>query len=448
MATILLAVYGLTLIIIALTSLKFNDTMENYLIAGRSQKKLFVVASMMASTIGGGLTLGSVTKTWNMGFPAFWLIAAGALAHYLQGLLLSAKVRETEALTMPDMANKLVGPSVQKLTSVIILVTWTGIATAQFVAATSIVADITKLAYPAALMVVGVFLVVYTLIGGQKSVIRTDFFQFGILAVSLLFTVAWLFTKQNPGNLEIRIDLFTEQFRPTSLLYYIIVMGGSYFICPMMFTRILSSDTAATARKSSYISAAGMIFFAVVITAIGLWAKAMIPALNGAQPLNLIAANYLPKFGGGLLIFGLLSAILSTADTVLLTAAGSLQKDIIGKDSVAMVRVWVVAISIVAAVIALFYKDIIGIIMKTYNGYTAGIVPALLVAILYAGKKRMNERLTFVAIVVGYALGLAGSFMQTGSFAAQILPLIGLASSALLSLLAIRFPGISGKNAA
>jgi hypothetical protein len=98
--------------------------------------------------------------------------------------------------------------------------------------------------------------------------------------------------------------------------------------------------------------------------------------------------------------------------------------------------------------IALFYKDIIGIIMKTYNGYTAGIVPAMLVAILYAGKKRMNEQLTFVAIVVGYALGLTGSFMPTGSFAAQILPLAGLGTSAVISLLAIRFPGQNLKHAA
>ncbi|MBU0955908.1 MAG: hypothetical protein KKI09_10810, partial [Spirochaetes bacterium] len=346
----------------------------------------------------------------------------------------------TEALTMPDMANKLVGPSVRLLTSVIILITWTGIATAQFVAATTIVADITHLSYTPALIIVVAFLVVYTLIGGQKSVIRTDFFQFGILAIALIFTLVWLFTKQNDGNLAITIDLFNDKFNFTSLLYYIVVMGGSYFICPMMFTRILSADSAATARKSSFWSAAGMLIFAFIITGIGLWAKASIGDLNGAQPLNLIAAQYLPKFGGGLLIFGLLSAILSTADTVLLTAAGSLQKDIIGKDSVAGIRVWIVVISIVAAVIALFYKDIIGIIMKTYNGYTAGIVPALLVAILFAGKKRMHEGLTFTAIVVGYALGLTGSFMATGSTSAQVLPLLGLAASALLSVAALYMP--------
>ena len=132
--TILLALYGLTLLGIAFASLKYADTMDNFLVAGRSQKRMLVVASMLASTIGGGITIGTVTRAYTIGFPAFWFVAAGGIAHFLQGALLSAKVRETEAVTLPDLADKLIGPSMRVLTSVIILFTWTGIATAQFVA--------------------------------------------------------------------------------------------------------------------------------------------------------------------------------------------------------------------------------------------------------------------------------------------------------------------------
>ncbi|OHD18679.1 MAG: hypothetical protein A2087_01440 [Spirochaetes bacterium GWD1_61_31] len=439
MTTLILVLYGVTLIGVGLASFKLHDTMTNYLVAGRNQTKLFVVASMLASTIGGALTVGAVTKTWTMGFPAFWFVAAGAIAHFLQGWLLSEKVRQTEALTLSDLADKLVGRSVRRLTSVIVVITWVGIATAQFVTMAGIVAGATTLSFEVALLISVAFLVVYTLLGGQKSVIRTDLYQFIILALALIFTAIWLFTKHNDGNLAIDIHLFSASFQPQDFLYYLVVVGGSYFVCPMMFTRMLSADSAKTARRSSFLSGAGMLVFAVVITAIGLWAKAVITpdALGSAKPLNFIMANYLPAAGGIILMLGLLSAILSTADTVLLTAAGTLQKDIIGRDSVPLVRVWVVVISIVAAVIALFYRDIIGIILKTYNGYTAGIVPALFVAIMYAGKKRPNELLIFAAIAVGYGLGLAGSFLPVDSTGGQLLPLFGLGASALLSILAI-----------
>ena len=434
--TILLAAYGVALLAIALASLKFSDTMENFLVAGRKQKKLLVVASMLASTIGGGITIGTVTRAYNIGFPAFWFVAAGGIAHFLQGALLSRKVRETEALTLPDLAHKLVGPSMRTVTSIIIMITWVGIATAQFVAAAKVVGSITGLAHQSAVIVSAAFLVLYTLIGGQKSVLRTDLFQFGILAVAVVAALLWLFVAKAPAPGTVVVEIFNPSFGFLDLLYYVIVLGGSYFICPMMFSRILSADSPASARKSSFMSGFGMLFFALAITFVGLWAKASVPELGGLDPLNFMARNSLPGILGSLLVFGLLAAILSTADTVLLTAAGIMENDLIKRRSVAGVRLWTVVVGVVGAGIALFQTDIIGILVKTYNGYTAGLVPVLFVAIMYAGKRRMDPALALVAIIGGYAMGTAGSFVTDAS-AAKLLPMAGLAFSAVVSLVAV-----------
>lgn len=434
--TILLAVYGLALLGIAMASLKYADSMENFLVAGRKQKKLLVVASMLASTIGGGITIGTVTRAYNIGFPAFWFVAAGGIAHFLQGALLSRKVRETEALTLPDLADKLVGPTMRTVTSVIIMITWVGIATAQFVAAAKVIGSITGLAHQPAVLIAASFLVVYTLIGGQKSVLRTDLFQFGVLAVAVLAALGWLFLAKAPSPGTVAVEIFNAQFGILDLLYYVIVLGGSYFICPMMFSRILSADSPANARKSSFMSGFGMLGFALAITFVGLWAKASIPELGKLDALNFIAKNSLPAGLGILLIFGLLAAILSTADTVLLTAAGIMENDLIKRRSVAGVRLWTVIIGAIGAAVALFQTDIIGILVKTYNGYTAGLVPMLFVAIMYSGKRRMNPALALAAIVGGYALGTAGSFV-TDAAAAKLLPMAGLAFSAVVSMVAV-----------
>ncbi|GAB1455081.1 sodium/proline symporter PutP [Spirochaetota bacterium] len=439
-STILLIVYGIVLLVIATASLKYTDTIDNFLVAGRSQRKILVVASMLASTIGGGLTIGTVNRTYGIGFPAFWFVAAGALAHFLQGALLSRKVRDTEALTLPDLADKLVGPSLRTLTSIIVLITWIGITTAQFVAAAKIVSSISGLGHQGAVIAAASFMVVYTLIGGQKSVLRTDLFQFGFLSIALLAALAWLYIGSPPPAGTVRVEIFNTDFGFLDLLYYVIVLGGSYFICPMMFSRILSADSAENARKSSFYSGFGMLAFALVVTFIGLWARASIVDLGGIDPLNFIAQNTLPGVLGTLLIFGLLAAILSTGDTVLLTAAGVLEHDLLKRRSVAGIRMWTVAIGVVAAAIALFQTDIIGILIKTYNGYTAGIVPALFVAIVFSGKRKLKPSLTLAAVALGYALGTAGSFMPEGALAAKILPLAGLVASGTLALLAAYGP--------
>ena len=326
---------------------------------------------------------------------------------------------------MPDLANLYMGSAVRMEISLIILITWTGIAAAQFVAAARIVTTLTGLPHGYAVAASAAFLVVYTLIGGQKSVLRTDLFQFGVLAIAVLLTLGFLFVAKPPAAGTIRVDLFTKEFGVLDLIYYLVVMGGSYFICPMMFSRILSADSPENARKASFLSGTGMLLFAFALTFLGLWARSSLSNLGGADPLNVIAKTQVPTVLGSLLILGLLAAILSTADTVLITAAGILEHDIIKRSKVSGVRMWTVIIGIVGTAIALFQTDVIALLMKTYNGYTAGLVPVLFIALMLPDTRKIRPLWALVAIAGGYALGTAGSF--TGS---KLLPLLGMAFSA------------------
>ncbi len=431
----ILIAYGALLLAIAFASLKYNSSFDNFLVAGRVQPRFLIIASMLASTIGGGITIGTVSKAYAMGFAAFWFVAAGSLAHFLQGGLLSKKVRDSEALTLSDLAGKLGGRASRKLVSLIIVLTWTGIAAGQFLAASKVLSTMTGLGHAWAVLAAAAFLLVYTLIGGQKSVLRTDFFQFGVLAIALLASLAWLFIARTPAPGSIRIELFSPKFGPLDLAYYLVVVAGSYFICPMMFSRILSTDSPANARKASFTSGFGMLAFAFAITAIGLWARATGFDAGKLDPLNAIIKNALPKGLGILMLLGILAAILSTADTVLLTAAGILENDLLEGKSLPRVRLWVALIAVIGAVIALFQTDIVDLLLRTYQGYTSGIVPALLVAILAIGKRKLEPRLLFAAILSGYLLGFGSSYLadptlqKLGAFA-------GLAVSAILALLA------------
>ena len=442
--SIALVLYALAVLALALFSWKKDSTMEDFLVAGRNQKKLLVTASMLASTIGGGITIGTVQRASTMGFPAFWFVAAGGFAHFLQGYFLSRKVRDSRALTMAEMADTMAGSSARILTSIIVLITWVGIAAAQFVAVARVMNSLVGMNHGTSVVVAAAFITIYTLIGGQKSVLRTDLFQFGIMAASIIAALAWLFLATPPPQGSIKIDLFTQSFGPLDLIYYMVVMGGSYFICPMMFSRILTADTAENARKSSFMSGTGMLLFAFALTFIGLWVSATGFDSGKQDPLNAIASLALPRVLGVLLIFGLLSAIISTADTVLLTASSIIQNDLIRKPSVPMVRFWTVAVGFVAAAVAFNHTDVIGLLMKTYNGYTAGLVPALFVAIM-AGRKPSRAWLLATGIVAGYILGMAGSLnVEIGAFLSlgkptaaglgKVLPLAGMAVSAVLAL--------------
>jgi SSS family solute:Na+ symporter len=431
----ILIAYCALLLGIAIFSLKYNDSFDNFLVAGRKQPRFLIIASMLASTIGGGITIGTVSKAYAIGFAAFWFVAAGSLAHFLQGGLLSKKVRESEALTLPDLAGKLGGEATRKLVAAIIVVTWVGIAAGQFLAASKVISTMTGMSHVWAVIASALFLLVYTLIGGQKSVLRTDFFQFGVLALALLGTVAWLYFAKTPAPGTVAIELFSPQFGPLDLAYYLVVVAGSYFICPMMFGRILSTDSAKNARRASFTSGFGMFIFALVVTFIGLWARATGFDAGSRDPLNAIIKDVLPGWLGVVMILGVLAAIFSTADTVLLTAAGIFENDLVGGKSLARVRLWVVLIAAVGAVIALFKTDIVDLLLETYQGYTSGIVPALLIAILAIGKRKLDPRLLFAAILGGYVLSFGGNFLADPTMQ-KLAAFAGLVLSTGLSLAA------------
>ncbi len=428
-----LAAYCAVLLGIAVVSLRYNDSLENFLVAGRNQPRFLIVASMLASTIGGGITIGTVGKAFTMGFPAFWFVASGAIAHFLQGAFLSARVRETEAITLPDLAGKLAGTHVRKLVALIIVLTWTGIAAGQFLAASKIVGTMTGLDHGTAVMLSAAFLVIYTLIGGQKSVLRTDFLQFGILALAIVGVVFWLYFMRTPAPGSMSIELFNASFGTLDLVYYLIVVAGSYFICPMMFGRILSAKTPQSARSSSFISGTGMLVFAVCITSIGLWARASGFDAGKLDPLNAIIKNVLPGWLGVVMLFGILAAILSTADTVLLTAAGVLEKDLLGGSSMNRTRLWIAIVAAIAATIALYEKDIVNLLLQTYQGYTSGLVPALFVAIMFWKTRELRPTFIFAAIASGYILGFTGNFMASPN-TQKLMALAGISVSTLVSL--------------
>ncbi len=432
-----LAFYALVLLVVAYVSMRYNDTLDRFLVAGRNQPRILIIASMLASTIGGGITIGTVSRAYSIGFPAFWFVASGALAHFLQARLISGRVRRTEAVTLPGLAGTLAGDGVRRLTAVIILFTWTGIAAGQFLAASKIVSTMTGLGSVESILLSAAFLVLYTLMGGQKSVLRTDFVQFGILAVSLLASLAWLYLARPPASGIVGLELFNPKFSPLDLVYYLVVVAGSYFICPMMFGRILSADSPKSARFSSYVSGSGMLLFAFAITFIGMWAKNSGFDPGTQDPFNAIMRNVLPGWLGVFMLFGVLAAILSTADTVLLTAAGVLEHDIVEGTSLSRTRIWVAIISAVACSIALFESDIIALLLKTYQGYTSGLVPALFIVIMTYETRVVRPAFIFAAIAGGYALGFAGNFLASPD-AQKLMAFAGLAFSALVSLAGVR----------
>ena len=229
----------------------------SFAVAGRRSSGLTVGMSIVASSIGGSATIGMVALSYEVGFPAIWWLWSGTLGLVVLSTFLARRVRESGVLTMPDLIEHYMGKRARVIAALIIVVAWSAILAAQFSASARIVTAISPLGFGPALVLGAGVVTAYAVIGGQASVLKSDVYQYLIVIVALLAVLGWLAgtTPQVFAGLE--FTLINERFGAGDIAYYMLVLGGSYVVCPMLFSRLLSARDEAAAQRAVELTDSG-----------------------------------------------------------------------------------------------------------------------------------------------------------------------------------------------
>lgn len=462
----ILIIYFLVLGFICIRDLFKVKNFDDYVVAGRKQSSPFVFMSLMATVLGASATVGIAARAESIGFAAFWWLGVGAIGFWFQAAFLSKPVHDLDVRTLPEIAEKTVGKTGRKLVAFIIAISWIGIIAAQFAAVAGFIGLV--LGHDAgtqSVLITAVIVIVYTLLGGQLSVVRTDALQFGILTLGFFAVAIYLFAGFSGaetaaianGTSAIAngtaapstglatfgdFSLLNEKFSFADLAMMLFTVGGAYFLGPDVISRNLVAKDSTSARKAVIIGSFAILVFSVVIVLLGMWAATYAPNAAGTSvnPLFRLASGVLPLPLAALLSVGLLSALLSSADTCLINSAAIFGSDILNTRRISVVRLLVVAIGIIATYLALQGKDIIGLLTMAYSVYTPGIVAPLAVAIIAHKKFSIKKSLWYAGVVVGGLFGLIPAILASTAKIATpaYLPHIGIAISLAFALVSLK----------
>lgn len=462
----LLLIYFFVLGFICIRDLFKVKNFDDYVVAGRKQSSPFVFMSLMATVLGASATVGIAARAESIGFAAFWWLAVGAIGFWFQAALLSKPVHDLDVRTLPEIAEKTVGKTGRKLVALIIAVSWIGIIAAQFAAVAGFIGLV--LGHDAgtqSVLITAVIVIVYTLLGGQLSVVRTDALQFGILTLGFFAAAVYLFggfsgaenaALQAAGNLTASsstvnsaglatfgsFNLLNEKFGASDLAIMLFTIGGAYFLGPDVISRNLVAKDSSSACKAVVAGSFAILVFSVIIVLLGMWAATYAPATAGSatNPLFRLASGVLPLPLAALLSVGLLSALLSSADTCLINSAAIFGSDILNTRRISVVRISVVVIGIIATYLALQGKDIIGLLTMAYSVYTPGIVAPLAVAIIAHKKFKVKKTLWYAGVIIGGLFGLIPAILASTAKiqSPTYLPLVGIAISLVFALASLK----------
>lgn len=429
---ILAGAYAL-LIFAAARGLGGKASAGSFFVNRRSSSAWGVALSIIVSCVGASATLGVIGQAFSIGLPAIWWLGAGSFGLALLSLLLAKKVRESAAFTMPELVESYLGKEARSLISLLIVIAWIAILAAQFSALERILQSLTGLGGKWSLAL-GFCLIVAHSTGGQAMIMRLDRIQSVFLLTGLAAVLAWLWTHNPAWTSHVRPELLNADFGPRELVYYLLVVGGNYLVCPMLFGRLLSAGDAATARRGGIYAAIGLGCCSLLIVATGLACVGLIPADTPRDAVfTTIADSLLPAGMRLLLLITLVSAIVSSADTCLVTAATVLSHDLLHSRKPGTCRRAVLGIGLAGLALSLMDKSILEFLCMAYDVYVSGVVVPVFISLLAGGRAFVRSPWACLAVLCGGALGAlsALSGIQEYSYA-------GMGLAALFTVLGLR----------
>lgn len=406
---------------------------DSFFVNRRSSSSLGVALSIVVSCVGASATVGVVGLAFKVGTPAFWWLGMGAAGLIVLAFTLAEKVRSSGAFTMPQLVESLIGPYARKLVAGLVLVAWVAILAAQFTALSRVLQSLLGIEAGYCLLI-GYLLVVVHSLGGQAAVMRVDRIQFLIIFVILLLALGWI-SCANWGWWEgVKVEASNASFPPSMFVYFLFVVGGNYVVCPMLFGRVLSARSTFEARRGAVAGAVGLALFSVIIVGIGLGAVGLVPASTPEDSvLSMLMVEFMPGWLGLLMSVGLVSAIVSSADSCLITVSTVFSLDLLGHKNIRHNRVSLLSIGLLGLLFGMLGQNILHYLLVAYDIYFCGVVVPVFIALLLSDTKyRIEPRCACAAIVVG---GACGAVSGVGEI--QAMSYVGMSSAALLCFLGL-----------
>jgi SSS family solute:Na+ symporter len=450
----IIAIYFLAIIGIGVWSKRRAGSQNGFFVAHRKGTLLLITGSLVATAIGGSATVGMAGLGFKQGLTGAWWLLVGSIGLVILGIFFARKVRSTALYTLPELVEKQYDRRMSLAASILIVIAWVGVVAGQIVAAGTVLSILGMGSIAFWMTTFTIVCVAYAILGGQFSIIRTDVFQAVLLFIGIFTALALVFSQVG-GFDGLRASLpptyfsfpISPEFNWKMLLSLLILVGATYVVGPDMYSRLFCAKGEKTAQQSAILSAFLFIPLAFAIIFIGMAARVLYPEISDEGALPQIITSVLSPGLSGLILAALVAALMSSADTCLLSQSVILTEDIFKRvhpalderKTVLLTRLSLIGLGLVALGLALALKGVISSLLFAYTIFTCGLVVPV-IAGFYKDKLKVTPLGALFALIGGGVVGLLGKIPGLDIPIKGDLGLIGFAASAVL-LFAVSYLG-------
>ncbi len=333
------AAYLATVIGIGIWGYLRTTTEEEFLIAGRTIGPWVGGCVLAATQISAGTFVGTLGRHSFTGVSWIWIWFGAWAGWVVSALVVAPKLRGFGALSVADYVGKrFASERARTLAAVLIIISYTIYLTAQFQASGEIASAVFGIRPIIAMLALIASTGLYTLLGGVRSSSYVDFLQTMLMMLGLFLgvpIVLWTFGGLQPlgeylGSLDPRITHWWFSWR--DLLATSLAFGLTLAAAPYEMTRYYSMRDVATVRYAIGISMGIQAIIGSCVMILGLGMRGLFPVLSSPdQASSILAASVMSPLAGALFLVGMMSAIMSTVNSVLIVTAGAFAHDLYGR---------------------------------------------------------------------------------------------------------------------
>ena len=268
----------------------------------------------------------------------------------------------------------------------------------EFIIGGKIFAAITNFPYWIGVLICSVSVFFYVFLGGFKSDVKTDFFQY--LMILLLIVISVSLATKNPVMINIK-EL--SSLGITNVVGLVLMGIFIIFVSADVWQRAYAAKNSKALTYGFTGAALTYLFIGFITTIIAIIFKANFSNTNPNDAM-IVGFSHLPAGIIGIGLISILSAVMSTVDTSLFVAALFITKDITSQfvkqpitKTIRFTRITLILLTLVSAIIAIFVDNLVFVIYTMFN-FALILAPAIIASFFIKLKKR--------AITISFALGI------------------------------------------
>ncbi|MFQ5606010.1 MAG: sodium:solute symporter [bacterium] len=449
MVHLLLALYTIMLAYHAWKGNRKTQGVADYYVGGRTMGGVVVGLSFFATYSSTNSFVGFSGQAYNWGIPWLlivpfvvglslfsWMVVAPRLRRFAESL---------DSLTIPDFIGLRFGSNIARVFAAIIVVVASFFyMTAVFKGIGNLLEAFLEIPYKLSIVIVFFIVMLYTVVGGFISVVKTDVVQAVVMifAAILLFSgtvetaggmTSFLSVREQPGGA--RLFSWNGGVAFPFLLGVLFAGTIKFVVEPRQLSRFYALGGRHAEKTGLWVSTLSFALVYTLLAPIGIFARRIFP--DGISDSDLVVPQLLTSGGvfsdgvSAFLMLAMVAAAMSSLDSVLLVMGSTAERDIMGvlrrpaateKSAVRATRFYVAFFAFITMLIALNPPG--GIVTLTaLSGalYAACFFPAVILGLYW---RRGSEGAVLASFAVGLLVLLLWKYLSVSENIHQVFPAV------------------------